>query len=96
MEYLITEMSWQIWYLVWVSFATILAVTEKQMNLPFVSTMLTSLCNLLLFIFILFYLFMKIKGASDQQFCGLDITIISKDINLKKKSFLLEGERTVS
>lgn len=95
MEYLITGMSWQIWYTEWLSFAAILAAIEKQMNLPFVSTLSTSLYNLVLFIFILFYLFMNIKVASDQQFPGLDIMIISQRHHFVK-IFLLAGKGNFS
>lgn len=56
----------------------ILLAIEKQINSPFVSTMLTTLYNLLLFILILLYVFMKIKGAVNQQFHWLDIVIIFK------------------
>lgn len=65
------------------------------MNLPFVSTMLTSLHNLLLFILILLYLFMKIKGAFDQQLRGLDIMIISQRHHFLK-TFLLASKGDVS
>lgn len=96
MEYLITEMSWQRWYTVRLSFAAILAAIEKQMTLPFVSTMLTSLHKLLLFILILLYLFMKIKGAFDQQIRGLDIMIISQRHHFLKTFFISKQRESLT
>lgn len=61
----------------------ILLAIEKQMNLLFVSTVPTTVYNLLLFIFILFCFFMKIKGSFNQQFCWLGIMIIPKRDHLK-------------
>lgn len=79
MEYLITEMSWQAMIYVWGCLAAyILLATGKLINLPFVSSMLTTLGNLLLFIFILFYLFMKIRGALNQQLGEPDSMVISR------------------
>jgi len=81
---------------VWVSFAAILLAIEKPMDLPFVSAVSTMVYSLLLFIFIFFYLHMKIKGALNQRFCWLDITIIPKGHHFFSLIFLLDGKGNFS